>query len=339
MRYPVHLPDQQLSIVISNARPLPQALIERLESEVIHGDEILVIQNRPASAPRYWVGITSEAESASTTAVTLCTATPIPRSRAVILLNGLDGAAAARNLGWRMAKNDWVLFLDDDVMVDETFLDAVREHLSGKPMAEVVTFRVLSLPPRRWAPLFEATISLDRGPGIRCTDGTSLRLQDVWMYGAGAAMACSRSILKATGGFKDHFGAGRRNGGTEDTEFIWHASRHAAVEYCGDIRIHHESVSCFPDLSRKLREYGRAIGHLGGTTKNIEGYRYVSNYCRHIAAAMYRNDGLGLSRRSTDRVRMAIGMAAAESLRVYALSLLHGHPTDLLCQRCSGRPC
>jgi hypothetical protein len=228
-----------------------------------------------------------------------------------------------------------VLFLDDDVMIDETFLSSVRRYVEHRPVASVVTFRVLGASTSQWSSLVKSTISLDRGPEIRNTDGTWLRLQDVWRYGAGAAMLVSRSVLKATGGFKDQLGAGRRNGGAEDGEFLWHASRHAAVEYRGDISVIHQDVSSLQEVARKLREYGRAIGHLGGTTKSTDGYRYVCGYCAHLMKAAARlEENEDLPERSLTRVRTAIAVAVAESLRVYASSVVLGHQAGILCEGC-----
>jgi len=254
----------------------------------------------------------------------------------VVLLHSDEGAAASRNLGWRTAKNGSVLFLDDDITVDETFLSDVRQYLTRRPIAGVVTFRVLDPPTCKWSSLIEATISLDRGSELYRTDEMSLRLQDVWMYGAGAAMLVNRSVLQATGGFKNQLGAGRKNGGTEDTEFLWHASRHSTVEYHGCITVLHENISNFQNVARKMREYGRAIGHLGGTAKSVDGYRYVSGYCSHLEAATRLNEILCLPTRSLIRVKIAIAVAVSETLQVYMSSLVHSRQTSILSDECRG---
>jgi hypothetical protein len=290
-----------------------------------------------------WVGITSGARSIPLRSNNPHARFTVNRNTAVatkevpiVLLHSDEGAAAARNRGWRTAKNGSVLFLDDDITVDETFLSDVRQYLTRRPIAGVVTFRVLNAPTCQWSSLIEATISLDRGPKIYHTGEMSLRLQDVWMYGAGAAMLVDRRILQVTGGFKDQLGAGRRNGGTEDTEFLWHASRHATVEYHGRITVLHENIPSFQNVARKMREYGRAIGHLGGTTRSVDGYRYVSGYCSHLEAATRLDEILCLPTRSPIRTKIAVAVAVSETFQVYISSLVHSRQAGILCDECRG---
>ena len=62
------------------------------------------------------------------------------RSQPLTLPPGLDvtvadgraaGPAAARNVGWRAARHDWIAFLDDDVLPDDDWLDRLGADLSG----------------------------------------------------------------------------------------------------------------------------------------------------------------------------------------------------------------
>ncbi len=344
MRSFLHLHDQRLSIVIPNARSFPLALVEQLESQAVEGDEIFVIQNRSRLGPRRWIGSTSGARlpllrgidlhARSTTARGITMA--VPETIPIILLRSNEGAAAARNLGWRTAKNNWILFLDDDVMINETFLIDVRQYLTQRSIASVVTFRVLSTSTSQWSSLVRATISLGRGSEIRRTGKMPLRLEDVWMYGVGTAMLVNRSALQATGGFKDQLGAGRRNGGTEDAEFLWHVSYHTSLEYHGRIVVLHKEVSSFHGVARKMCEYGRAIGHLGGITKSVEGYRYVTGYCRHLKEATHLNEIVQFPARSLFRVRAVVTFAVLETLRVYGSSLVRGSRSRILCDQCRG---
>lgn len=344
MRPSLCLHDQRLTIVIPSARSFPSDLIWQLESQTVGGDEILVVQNRPRLGSHNWVGITSDLRLSP-----LCsnnqhahvnakhdTEVATPKGVPLVLLHSDEGTAAARNLGWRTAKNDLVLFLDDDIIVHETFLSEVRQYLTQRPIAGVVTFRILTPTTCQWSPLIEATISLDRGSEIYHTNGKPLRLQDVWRCGAGAAMLVNRRVLQATNGFKDQLGAGRENGGTEDTEFLWHASHHSTVEYHGRITVFHKNISNFQTVARKMREYGRAIGHLGGTAKSVDGYLYVSGYCSHLEAATRLKEILCLPTRSLTRVTNAIAVAISETFQVYMSSFLHSSKAGILCDECQG---
>lgn len=343
MSSPLRLRDQRLSIVIPNARTLPQALIESLVSQTSEGDEILIVRNRPLSGSRHWAGIGLVGASPFATRTNPEGRPEAVNSRLVrsleadsvrILCGTDEGAAAARNRGWRAAKNDSVLFIDDDVTVGETFLSDIRQYVASSPVAGVATFRILSSSGDVGSPFVEATVSLDRGAEVRRTGLIPLRLQDAWMFGAGAAMLASRNALMTTGGFKNELGAGRRNGGTEDSEFLWHASRHTMIEYCGHITVLHEGVANLSILGRKMREYGRAIGHLGGMSRSVDGSRYVTNYCSHILKSAFRSD-VPLSRRSVIHVRALVLVAVLETLFAYISSL--ARPSScVLCEECRG---
>jgi GT2 family glycosyltransferase len=319
-------------------------LVTQLGCQTVEGDEILVVQNHPRPRSNNWVGITPVSPSLG-----VCSEkqqsydnfehhVEAAKSKGthIALLRSQEGAAAARNLGWQAAKNELVLFLDDDITVPETFLREIRQYLTYRSLAGVVTFRVTIPTTCQWSPLIKATISLDRGSAIRRTDGKPLRLQNVWRYGAGAAMLVNRRVLEVTNGFKDQFGAGRENGGTEDTEFLWHASRHSTVEYNGRIAVFHRDISDLKTIAMKMLEYGRAIGHLGGTAKSDDGYRYVAGYCSHLESATSMKEVAGLPIREEARVKKAISVAVSETILVYVSSLVHGSKVGILCDECRG---
>jgi len=336
------LHDHRLSIVIPNARSFPHALIKQLSEQVVEGDEILVVQNRPRRVARDWIGIAPEVQSQSssrknsiTTVLPINVTTPSIAHQIISkTLQSNDGAAAARNKGWQHAINSSILFLDDDIIVDEGFLNNIRGYLSRKPIAGLVTFRICNMPESPWSSLVNMTISLDRGTDIRNSGGAALRIQDVWMFGAGAAMLADRSLLKQTDGFKHQLGSGLRNGGAEDTEFIWHSSRHAVVEYYGQISVLHGVAYEFQDITRKLREYGRAIGHLGGMTGAMDGFRYLRGYCLHLKAATRASEIQSLPAQKFIQLRASVAIAIMESIRVFAQSLMHRRRPDVLCNQC-----
>lgn len=333
---------RRLSIVIPNARTFPDKLVAALKHQTYEGDEILVVRNFGRAVKRRWVGVEP-------------VAMPLPKDNrgihyndrmdgrtscevAAVRVIDLDeeyGAAAARNRGWREAGNELILFLDDDVLIEEDFLELVRRYVMSQPVAGIVTFRMRTVNPNPWSGVVETTISLDRGEITRVTDGRPILLPDVWMYGAGGAMLASADVLGKTGGFKSRLGAGHRNGGTEDAEFLWHASRHTVVAYCGTIAVRHEDVCTSNGLCRKLREYGRAIGHLGGATKSVAGVRYVCDYCSHILTGVHLRDIPGLRLWTFIRLRAAVVRATCETALAYFESWVM-HSTDLLCDDCRG---
>src|SRR5215472_15990985 len=103
-----------LTIVIPNGRVFPSALVAALGSQTLEGDEIRVVQNHRRHAARHWAGANAGQ------------AAPAPADhQGVRVLTSELGAAAARNVGWRSAANEWIVFLDDDVHVLAGFLAEV----------------------------------------------------------------------------------------------------------------------------------------------------------------------------------------------------------------------
>ncbi|MFF5290237.1 glycosyltransferase family 2 protein [Paractinoplanes globisporus] len=60
--------------------------------------------------------------------------TPLPVPGGITVLPGpARGPAAARNVGWRAARHEWVAFLDDDVLPEAGWLDRLAEDLATAP--------------------------------------------------------------------------------------------------------------------------------------------------------------------------------------------------------------
>ncbi|GIE97749.1 glycosyltransferase family 2 protein [Paractinoplanes rishiriensis] len=78
--------------------------------ETAPGDEILVVDDRPERDRPL----------------------PIP-PRFTVLPGTGRGPAAARNTGWRAARRDWVVFLDDDVLPEPGWRAALEADLAGLP--------------------------------------------------------------------------------------------------------------------------------------------------------------------------------------------------------------
>jgi hypothetical protein len=198
----------------------------------------------------------------------------------------------------------------------------------------VLTFRVLSKSDDPAIATLGAFVPLDRGPGVFRTPAEPVPLNDVWQYGVGAALAAHRSVLEATGGFKEVFGAGRRNGGAEDWELIWHVSRHSEVEYRGDVAVDHRPVESVRVQLLKFRQYSRAMAALMGTAKGRDGLTTMAHFCRH----MWRLTGwcrqAGLPRGVLRQVRVGTTLAIVGAARVYVMSLLLRRSSGVCCPRC-----
>lgn len=312
-------PAPRFSIVIPSARTLPTHLLYSLSAQT-RGDEVIVVRNQPDRGRDRWTDLSRGN-------------LPWAPLAGVTIIESEPGAAAARNAGWKKATHPWVLFLDDDVLLLPRVLEALRTRI-GEHRSGLFTLRVRSRP-NPWSKVVTSTISLDRGPVTRASGGKPLALSSTWQYGVGAAMLAHRDVLIDTGGFKDALGAGRAHGGAEDLEFLWHASRHTAIVYLGDITVEHTDVDNRVDIGRKFRHYGRAIARLAGTAKGREGVAAVWGYCTHLICATLRPS------RSTDYAnghRLALQAqvlrALVSALRVYVISLLRHPSSGVLCVKC-----
>lgn len=106
------------------------------------------------------------------------------------LRGGGLGPAHARNLGWRVARTQWVSFLDDDVVPDDDWLVRLAGDLDAAGPDVGASQARLRVP-----------LPHDRRPTDweRCTAGLET---SQWIT---ADMSCRRSVLAAVGGFDERF--------------------------------------------------------------------------------------------------------------------------------------
>jgi histidinol-phosphate phosphatase family protein len=108
----------------------------------------------------------------------------------LVARSGGRGPAAARNVGWRLARTEWVAFLDDDVVPDQEWLAALHRDLAGLPGDVVGSQGRVTVP-----------LPTDRRPTDweRSTAGLATGR---WIT---ADMAYRRATLSARGGFDERF--------------------------------------------------------------------------------------------------------------------------------------
>lgn len=108
-----------------------------------------------------------------------------------VLRSGGRGPAAARNVGWRSSNAEWICFLDDDVVPQTNWLQALVDDLAKADTEDAAGS--------------QAVIEVPRVGGRRATDDErrTQRLADAkWIT---ADMAYQRSALVAVGGFDERF--------------------------------------------------------------------------------------------------------------------------------------
>lgn len=115
---------------------------------------------------------------------------PADGQRVEILRTAGRGPAAARNAGWRASQAEWVVFLDDDVVLTEHWaLQLSHDLRTAGPDVAAVQGRIrVPLPPHRRPTDWERSVAgLETAP---------------W---ASADIACRRRALLAVGGFDERF--------------------------------------------------------------------------------------------------------------------------------------
>jgi histidinol-phosphate phosphatase family protein len=118
----------------------------------------------------------------------------------LVVKSGGRGPAAARNVGWRLARTEWVAFLDDDVIPEPAWSAVLHRDLAGLPEDVVGSQGQVTVP-----------LPANRRPTDweRSTAG----LADArWIT---ADMAYRRATLSAHGGFDERFPRAFR----EDADF------------------------------------------------------------------------------------------------------------------------
>src|SRR3954469_9032962 len=107
-----------------------------------------------------------------------------------VVRTGGGGPARARNLGWRVARTEWVAFLDDDVVPDPDWYERLEEDLAdlGPDVAGS-----------------QGRVHVPLPAGRRPTDwerGTAGLAASSWIT---ADLAYRRAALAAVGGFDERF--------------------------------------------------------------------------------------------------------------------------------------
>ncbi|MBT8102585.1 MAG: glycosyltransferase [Gammaproteobacteria bacterium] len=218
--------------VVICTRSRPRLLLRALESVTAQQSmpkEILVVANMPPD---------------DTYAAQLAEQFPAVR----LVYEPREGLDFARNRALRDATTEWLLYVDDDVVLDRLAVHELGEALHRYADAAVVNGRVLPLSTRHPGErLFEANGGFDCGAQSRtlAQSGTlpwkRSPIHRVVAIGNGCCMAIHRDKTLAIGGFDDALDLGAALGGGGDLDIYWRLvlAGHAVI-YEPRIRAQHE---------------------------------------------------------------------------------------------------
>jgi len=159
----------------------------------------------------------------------LCQETPVVRW----IREERRGSSSARNLGLKVARGEFVAFVDDDVVVDRHWLAELVKGFSLADNVAAVTGLVVPLELQTRAQVwFELYRGFGKGFTRRLFDATENRSKNplfpyaAAMFGSGNSMAFRTSVLRQLGGFNPILGAGVRTHGGEDLAVFYRIIAH-----------------------------------------------------------------------------------------------------------------
>jgi GT2 family glycosyltransferase len=174
------------------------------------------------------------------------------------------GLSCARNRGLAEAAADIVAFTDDDVRVDQWWLDGIARGFRAAPDVACVTGLIATAEIENASQLY---FHLREDLGFSCQrrifdltenrDGSSLYPYAAGVFGAGANFALSRTALKTIGNFDEALGAGTPSGGGEDINMFTRVvlNGHRLV-YEPSAVVSHVHRTGLAELTKQMRSYG-----------------------------------------------------------------------------------
>jgi GT2 family glycosyltransferase len=188
--------DPNISVVIAtrDRRALLERVVGQLLDQLGSGDELIVVDDSTSGGS---LGGLLDA-------------------RVRVLRSGGRGPATARNLGWRAATGDVIAFTDDDVLVDRSWLTAIREEFAAAPDLSAVEGRTVSRP---FDYLYEYSVYSNAAlNGLTCN------------------VAYRRAALEQISGFDEGF----RFAHCEDVDLFMRARGVGRVKFAEQMLVEHE---------------------------------------------------------------------------------------------------
>lgn len=174
------------------------------------------------------------------------------------------GLSRAGNIGWRDARTEWVVFLDDDCVAEPGWAAAMHRALAKHPEASVVSGAVLEHDPPDAGDYLRVSVFEVGAEELR-----SGRWTRPWHIGLGACLAVRRAALEQLGGFDERLGPGRTDfPAAGDMDFNYRFLRSGGIAFVTPRpRVLHEQWRKPADLGRLYRGYmaawcGFAMKHL-----------------------------------------------------------------------------
>ena len=181
------------------------------------------------------------------------------------------GLSQARNFGIEAAQNDWLVFTDDDVLVERDWFGILLQALAAEGPRSVVTGRVLALyePDRQG---FVPSTKEDENPAIF----TGRVGQDV-LYSNN--MAFHKSAVADIGGFDERLGPGTHFPSAEDNDLGYRLLENGyQIVYAPLAVVSHRAWRKKRDFLRLRRNYGIGRGRVLCQTYALAGSIHAETF-------------------------------------------------------------
>ena len=210
------------------------------------------------------------------------------------------GASAARNEGIRLAGNDLLVFVDDDVLATPTWLSTLVAALEAAGERAIVTGQVRSGDPENDGG-FAPSLNVDEQRAVY--EGRAAA-NVLWT----GNMAIFRTTLDRIGGFDERLGPGNKRfpGGGEDNDFCFRALEAGnRVVYEPNAVVYHRAWRPQSEYVAVRWRYGRGQGGFYGKHLRVRDPYIFGQLARHVLSCS--GDAVRELPRSP---RMAAGSAA-----------------------------
>jgi GT2 family glycosyltransferase len=213
------------------------------------------------------------------------------------------GLSRARNIAWRSAESEWLIYLDDDCVPEPGWLDALEDEMREHPDADYVSCEV----------------DQPDGPGgdYKAYSVFSvpehMRLAGRWTrpssLGYGACHAVRRSAVESIGGWDERLGAGAPDfPASDDMDFNYRLMRAGGVAHLTPrARVLHDQWRDPADLPAHYRGYmaagcGYAMKHV--KQGDVRGGLWLWTHAMRDLARSFASAG-----KHRSRLRLSIALA------------------------------
>jgi GT2 family glycosyltransferase len=165
------------------------------------------------------------------------------------------GVSRARNIGVRLASQETVVILDDDILVGEDSLERLLAEMSGGQGPVVATGRLLAAPAPR-SGLAQAPAAL-----VTRSEPTVFRGRQPTQVVPGPNIALPRALMLEIGGYDERLGPGTRFPAAEDHDLSLRLlDAGCEVRHVPEAVVLHRAWRSRRDLLRLRWRYARGVG-------------------------------------------------------------------------------